>query len=174
MQAVLFGFVLNAADEAHPEDGSELIVATLLLIIGLLLLITAFKKWRKQADLDDPSPKWLTALGDLSALKAVGTGAIYVLVAVKQWIFTLSAIGVIGAAELAGAAGASMYLLFVLATQILVLPPILAFAVAPQRAAKPLQSAQTFMESHNRVIVVVVSLVFGIWFSFKGISGLVN
>lgn len=88
----------------------------------------------------------MAALGSLSALKAVGAGAVYVLVSVKQWVFTLSAIGVIGETELVGAAGAGMYLLFVLATQILVLPPI----------------------------VVVVSLVFGIWFLFKGISGLVS
>lgn len=173
-QGVLFGLVFEAAAEAHPEDGLGLIVATLLLVVGLLLLVTAFKKWRKQADPDDPPPKWMAALGGLSALKAIGAGAVYVLVAVKQWVFTLSAIGVIGQAELVGAAGAGMYLLFVLATQILVLPPILAFAVAPRHATKPLQSAQAFLERHNRTIVVVVSLVFGIWFLFKGISGLVN
>lgn len=174
VQGVLFGFVFVAADEAHPEDGSELIVATMLLVVGLLLLVTAFKKWRKEADPDDPPPKWMAALGDLSALKAIGAGAVYVLVAFKQWVFTLSAIGVIGEAELGGVAGASIYLFFVLATQILVLPPILAFAVAPQQAAKPLQAAQAWLERHNRAIVVVVSLVFGIWFLFKGISGLVS
>lgn len=173
-QGAIFGLVFDAADEAHPEDGSELIIATLLLVVGLLLLITAFKKWRKEADPDDPSPKWMTALSDLSNLKALGAGAFYVLVAVKQWVFTLSAISVIGDAEPAGAVGASMYLFFVLASQILVLPPIVAYAIAPQRAAKPLQSAQAFLERHNRVIVVVVSLVFGIWFLFKGISGLVS
>lgn len=175
LQGILFGFVFGAADETYPDDGLDLIVATLLLVVGLMLLIAAFKKWRKEEDPEDQPPKWMNKLSDLSAGKALSAGAIYVFVAVKQWVFTLSAIGVIGGAELGSSAAATgMYLLFVLTTQILVLPPILGYAVAPQKTAQPLQKAQTWLERHNRTIVVTVSLVFGIWFSFKGISGLVN
>jgi hypothetical protein len=174
LQGVLFGFIFGTADETYPNNGLDLIVATLLLVVGLMLLIAAFKKWRKEEDPEDQPPKWMNKLSDLSAGKALGAGAVYVFVAVKQWVFTLSAIGVIGGAELGGAAEIGMYLLFVLTTQILVLPPILAYAVAPQKTAKPLQKAEAWLERHNRTIVVTVSLVFGIWFSFKGISGLVN
>jgi hypothetical protein len=34
----------------------------------------------------------MTAIGELSAVKAVGAGALFVTIAVKQWIFTLSSV----------------------------------------------------------------------------------
>jgi hypothetical protein len=94
------------------------------------------------------------------------------LVAVKQWVFTLSALAVIEEAQPGMTAGVALYLLFVVATQLLVLPPIIAFAVAPEKSAKPLAAAQGWLQRHNRVIMIVVSFVFGAWFLFQGVSGL--
>lgn len=59
-----------------------------------------------------------------------------------------------------------------MATQMLVLPPIVAFAVAPQKSARPLAVAQGWLERHNRTIVIAVSLISGTWFLFKGITAL--
>jgi hypothetical protein len=174
VQGILFGLVLGAACKANSEAGPRLIVSTLLLIVGILLLVTALKQWRQQDDSDAPTPQWMSAIIGLSALKAVGAGALFVTIAVKQWVFTLSAIGIIGGAGLGEAASVGVYLFYVLATQTLVLAPILVFAVAPQRAAKPLKAAQAWLERRNRVIVIVMSLIFGAWFLFKGIAGLIG
>lgn len=174
VQGVLFGFVFGAAAEAYPDTGPEIIASTLLLVVGILLLLAAFKKWRKQPDPDDPPPQWMAALGGLSALKAVGAGALMIAISVKQWVFTLTAIDVIQGAALSAGAGAAAYLLYTLATQVLVLLPILAFAVAPQQSAKPVKAAHAWLERNNRPIVIAVSLVFGLWFSYKGISGLMG
>ena len=95
-------------------------------------------------------------------------------VTVKQWVFTLSAIGVIGEAGLGEAANAGLYLFYVLATQTLVLASILVSAVALQQAARPLKAAQTWLEWHNGMIVMIVSLVFGAWFLYKGVTGLIG
>ncbi len=173
-QGLLFGLVFGAAMGASSEVGQGLIVSTLLLVVGILLLVTAVKKWQKEEDPDAPSPRWMAAIGELSAFRAVGAGMLFVTIAVKQWVFTLSVIGVIGEAELGGAANAGLYLFYVVATQTLVLPPILAYAVAPQQAARLLQAVQIWLERHNRVIAISVSLVFGVWFSYKGITGLIG
>jgi len=61
----------------------------------------------------------------------------------------------------------------VIGTQSLVLVPILAYAVAPHQTAKPLKAAQAWLERHNRQIVIVMSLIVGAWFLFKGITGLI-
>ena len=145
-----------------------------LPVVGLLLLLTGFKKWRKQPDPDDPPPQWMAALDGLSPLKALGAGALFVTVAVKQWVFTLTALDVIAGAALGGAASAGLYLFFTLATQTLVLLPILVYAVAPQQSAKPLRAAQAWLERNNRPIVIGVSLVFGLWFFYKGVTGLIG
>jgi hypothetical protein len=173
-QGVLFGLVFGVAVAASSKDGQRLGVSTLLLIVGILLLITAVKKWQKDEDPDAPPPRWMAALSGLSAAKAFGAGALFATVAVKQWVFTLSAIGVIGEAELGEAASAGLYLIYVLATQTLVLLPILTYAAAPQRATRPLKAAETWLERNNRSIVISVSLIFGVWFSYKGVTGLIG
>jgi hypothetical protein len=174
LQGILFGFVIGVACQANSEPGPKLIVSTLLLIVGILLLVTAFKQWQKQDDPDAPTPQWMSVISGFSALQAVGAGALYALIAVKQWVFTLSAIGVIGEAGLGAKASVGVYLFFVLATQTLVLVPILAYTVAPHRAAKPLEATRAWLERNNRSIVIVMSLIIGAWFLFKGITGLLG
>lgn len=172
-QGIAFGLILVAACEANPEPGPRLIVSTLQLTIGILLLVTAIKQWRSDYDPDLPPPKWFSTIAGFSAIKAFGAGAFFVTIAVKQWVFTLSAISVVSQAELSVASEICAYLVFVLATQALVLAPILASAVAPRSTAKPLKAIQTWLERNNRSIMILMSLIFGGWFLFKGITGLI-
>jgi hypothetical protein len=173
VQGILFGLVIGVACKANSKPGPRLIVSTLLLIVGILLVVTAFRQYRKQDDPDAPTPQWMSAIGGLSALKAVGAGALFPIIAVKQWVFTLSAIGVIGEVGPGGVADVGAYLFFVLGTQILVLAPIVAFALAPHRTAKPMNAVRAWLERNNRAIVIVMSLVLGVWFLFKGSTGLI-
>lgn len=174
VQGVLFGPVLGAAMATNSEEGGDLIVATLLMVVGVLLLVTAFKKWRKEEDPDAPSPQWMATLSGLTTLKAAGAGALYVLIAVKQWVFTLSAISIIDEAQLGQTANIGLYLFYTLVVQLFGLVPILMVAVAPQQSARPLKAAQGWLERNNRVIVIIVSLIFGVWFMYKGITGLIG
>jgi len=172
LQGVIFGLVFVSAVEAETAAGLQLIAPTLLTVVGILLLAAGVKKVRKEDDGEDSEPKWMSRLSDLTVLKAAGGGALLMLVAVKQWVFTLSALAVIEEAQPGLTAGVALYLLFMVATQMLVLPPIIAFAVAPQQSARPLTAAQGWLQRHNRVIMIVVSFVFGAWFLFKGVSSL--
>lgn len=63
-------------------------------------------------------------------------------IAFKQWVFTLTAIDLIAAAGLGREASVGVYLFYTLVTQTLALIPLLAMAVAPRQAAKPVQAAQ--------------------------------
>lgn len=174
VQGAIFGLVFAPAVNAESGAGLALIGPTLLTLVGVLLLVMGVKKWRKSGDDEDGDepPKWMSALTEMSVIKAAGAGALLILLAVKQWVFTLSAITVIEEAQPGVAMGVGLYLLFTLATQLLVLPPILAFVVAPQKSAAPLRAAQGWLQRHNRVIVVTVSLVFGLFFLYRGITDL--
>jgi hypothetical protein len=174
LQGLLFGLVIGVACQENSEPGPRLVVSTLLLVVGILLLVTAFNQWQKQEDPDAPTPQWMSAISGFSVLKAVGAGALFPIIAIKQWVFTLSAIGIIGEAGLDGKTSAGVYLFFVLATQTLVLGAILAYKVAPHRTAKPLEATRDWLERNNRVIVIVMSLTIGAWFLFKGITGLIR
>lgn len=174
VQGVIFGLVFVPAVDAESAAGLTIIGPTLLTLVGILLLVMGVKKWRKGGSDEDGQepPAWMSALTGMSTLKAAGSGALLILLAVKQWVFTLSAISVIEEAQPGVPAGIALYLFYTLATQLLVLPPLLAFAVAPDKSAAPLRAAQGWLQRHNRVIVMVVSLVFGVFFLYRGITGL--
>jgi hypothetical protein len=174
VQGVIFGYVFDTAADTYGESGSNLITSTLLLVVGIVMLISAVKKWRKDADPDAPPPKWMATLSGLSALKAFGVGALLMAVSIKQWVFTLSAIAVIEQAQLSRAANMLTYLIFVLAAQSLVLAPILVSAVAPVQSTKLLDAIQGWLERNNRAIVIAASSIFGVWFLWKGIAGLIG
>lgn len=174
IQGVVFGLVIGTSCKSNAEPGPRFIVSTLQLVLGILLLIAAFRKSRKQSDPDDPPPQWMNTMAGLSALQAAGAGALFPIIAVKQWVFTLSAIGVIGEFGPGGRTDIIAYLAFVLATQALVLAPIIASAFAPRRSAQPLQATQQWLERNNQAIVVAMSLVFGTWFLWKGVNGLIG
>ncbi len=171
-QGIVFGLVFASDPAATSEAGGNLIVSSLLLVVGILLLLTAYKKWDKEDDPDAPPPRWMAALGGLPALKAFGLGAALVAIAAKQWVFTLSAIGVIGKAQLTRPTGIGLFLLYVLAAQALGLIPVIAYAVAPRRAGSVLAPACAWLERNNRGILIAASLIFGLFFLFKGITGL--
>jgi hypothetical protein len=174
LQGILFGLIFGAATDGADEQEASVIASTLLLVVGILLLVTAVKKWRKEDDPDAPPPQWMTALGGLSALKAFGMGALLMAVALKQWVFTLSAIAVIEEAQLDPAGSVLSYLFFVLAAQSLVLAPVIAAALAPAQSARLLDATLGWLERNNRVITIAVSLIFGAWFLWKGLTGLIG
>jgi putative Mn2+ efflux pump MntP len=174
VQGVLFGYVFGTAADAYGESGSNLITSTLLLVLGILMLISAAKKWRKEEEPDVPPPKWMATLGGLSAIRAFGIGTLLMALSIKQWVFTLSAIAVIAQGELSLAGSALTYFFFVLAAQSLVLAPILVSAVAPVQAAMLLDPIQGWLERNNRAIVIAASSIFGVWFLWKGIAGLIG
>ena len=174
VQGILFGFVFAEAADASGESGSNLITSTLLLVLGIVMLISAVRKWRKEVDPDTPPPKWMDILGGMSALKAFGMGVLLMALAIKQWVFTLSAIAVIEQGELSQASNVLAYLFFVLAAQSLVLAPIVVSAVAPAQSARLLDAAQGWLERNNRVVLIAASSIFGVWFLWKGITGLIG
>ncbi|MBP6470429.1 MAG: GAP family protein [Chloroflexi bacterium] len=173
-QGVLFGLVFSAAMDANPEGGRKLIASTLLLVVGVLLLVTAVKTWRKEEDPDAPSPKWMSNISGLTALRAMGMGVFFITIDAKQWVFTLSAISIISEGGLGLSTGLGLYLFYILVTQMLMLLPVLGRAIAPRQVARPLKAGQVWLERNSRVIIISVSLLFGLLFSYKAMIGLLG
>ena len=174
LQGLIFGLILTNSSGASAEEssGKGLVVSTLLLVLGILLLITAYKQWRKDDDPDAPPPKWLTMIDSLTPLKAFGIGFGLLLVGGKFWVFTLGAIGMIGEAQLGQPTSTVAFLLFVLLAESLLLLPILIRMIIPEQSKSLLEATSAWLTRYNRPIVIAVSLVFGLLFLYSGISGL--
>ena len=172
LQGLIFGLVLSGSSTLTENSGKNPIISTLLLVLGILLLITAYKKWRREDDLDDSPPKGLTMIDRLTPLRAFGVGL--PLIAAKLWVFTLSALATIAAAQLGQLSSAIVYLLFILLAESLLLLPILARILIPERSKYLLAELSAWLTQNNRPITIVVSLVFGLFFLHSGVTGFVS
>jgi hypothetical protein len=175
IQGAIFGVLFAASPDAEPDKGgASPLVSTLLLVAGILLLITAYLTWRKADDPDAPPPKWMQAIDKISPLQALGIGAGMVGIGVKLWVFTLSALGVISGAKLVQPGSTIAYLLYLFFAQLLLITPIVAYAIAPQRSASLLKRLSDWLIQYNRPITMAVTLIFGLYFGWQGITGLLT
>jgi hypothetical protein len=174
VQGIIFGFVIESAVQEYGEESANAIASTLLLIVGILLLLAAVKKWRREEDPDAPPPAWKESLRRATPLKALGMGALLMTLAMKQWVFTLSAIAVIEQGALSRLENVLAFVAFTLAAQSLMLLPVLVTLIAPSRANQWLGALESWLDRNERIIMIGVSLVFGAWFFWKGIGGLVS
>jgi len=172
-QGLIFGWILSGSSTlAEDSNGKNPIIATLLLVLGILLLITAYKKWQGEHDPDDSPPKLLTMLDSLTPVKALGIGIGLPLIAAKLWVFTLSALATIAAAPLDQQTSVFLYLLFILLAESLLLLPILIRILVPARSKQMLAKLSAWLTQNSRPITITVSLIFGLFFLHSGITGL--
>ena len=167
-QGLLFGFIF-APDTDAEAQGVPWVRATLLTVLGLMLLITAFRKWAKEPDPDAPPPKWLTMFDTITPGRALLMGGGLILIAAKLWVFTLGAISVIREAQLEESAFL-WFVIYVLLAQSILIGAILIRLLFPTRATAWLGAANGWLAKHNATIVIVVSLVFGALFLYQGVS----
>jgi hypothetical protein len=176
LQGLIFGLILTDSTAAAVDEGSgkSALVSTLLMLLGILFLIAAYKKWIKEDDPDAPPPKWIAMIDSITPLHAFGIGFGLLLIGAKFWVFTLSAISVIGDAHLGQPASSVAYLIFVLLAVSLLLLLILIRLVLPERSKVLLDSTSIWLARYNRPILIGVSLLFGLVFLVQGVSGLLQ
>lgn len=173
LQGLIFGLILSESSALTEESkGKNPVISTLLLVLGILLLIAAYKKWQREDDPDDSPPKRLVMIDSLTSLKAFGFGLGVPLISAKLWVFTLSALATIAAAQLDQLSSAIVYLLFILLAESLLLLPIVARIIFPERSKYLLSELSAWLSKYSRPIAIVVSLVFGLFFLQSGIRGL--
>lgn len=172
-QGLIFGLVLFQSDRlAGASNSQKPVLSMLLLGLGIIFLIAAYKKWQNQPDIDDMPPKGLSRIDSLTPIKALGIGLSLPLVGVKLWFFTLSALATISAAQLGQPASSVAFLIFILLAESLLILPIAIRIIAPKRSQVLLNHLSDWLNHNNRPITITVSLVFGLFFLHSGITGL--
>jgi hypothetical protein len=171
-QGLLVGYGLKAADDAVGRRGAERIASALLVIVGVVWLLLVAVTCFRRSPASDFAPRWMAALRGVSALTAFGIGGLIMAISVKQWVFFFSAIAMIDNADLDRTATVLLYLCFVVASQALILAPLFVALIAPASATRVLTALQAWLARNKRAVTVALSLVFGVWFVWKGIAGL--
>ena len=156
------------------EDGPGPVVSIILLVVALLFLTKAVKLLLSGADDDEDAqpPRWMKLTQSVTAGRAFLFGAGYVAIAAKLWVFTLGAIAAIDEAGLGNAASVALFVLFVALAEAIPIAFVAYAALAPSSSQVLLGKVSAWLERHNRVIVIVLGLVFGVWFLLQALSGL--
>ena len=168
-QLAIVGPVVDAAvDDGEP--GTSVIEAAFLLLVGVLFLVIAARKATNQPDEDAPPPAWMTLMDGVSAGRAFLMGAAVIGLNPKLWAFTIAALGAIGDAELGVAASVGVFVVFVIAAQSVHLAAIGVSVVAPERSRAMLDGMNAWLERHSRVLLIGLSLVFGLWLVVRSLT----
>ena len=172
VQGILFGFVFTEIGATSAESGGQsLIASSLLLAFALLFYVTAIRQLFSPKDEDAPPPKWASKLGSMSSGPAFGFGAGYVAISPKFWVFTLGAIGAIDDAQLGASSAVLTFVAFVALALSINLAILGYAAVSPSGSAVALERFAAWLNGNNRVIKIVLGVVFGTWFLIKALSG---
>ncbi len=169
LQGLIFGAIFGAYDVNHRRSEIEaVIVATILIIVGLLMWAAALKLFIQGDDPDGPPPVWTRMVSAITPVRAFGLGTALVTTSSRSWLFTLAAIGIITRADLGPALSILAYLLYIAGTISLVVIPI----ILSIQSARQFNAAAYWLQKHERVVMIVASLAVGAFFLWSGASSL--
>lgn len=171
LQGLIFGSIFGAYDVNHHRSEIEaIIVATLLIVVGLLMWMAALKLFIQGDDPDGPPPAWTRMVSAITPLKAFGLGAALVTTSSRSWLFTLAAIGIITQAVLGPGLSVLAFLIYIAGTISLVVTPI----VLSIHSAGRFNAVAYWLQKHDRVVMIVASLAVGAFFLWSGVSSLLG
>lgn len=146
------------------------LLSILYVVIGILLLVGGAKF--ALASEDEAPPKWLDQIESFTPPRSFSLGLSWLFISPKQWVFALTAVAVVFAANLDPAGSLLNYLLFMLVVLSLFLLFILLYVALPKRSGALMDSLFKWLRVHGRTVMIVVFLIFGLVFLVTGITGL--
>jgi hypothetical protein len=165
-------FSLTGVFAVEGSEGPPLIIAILFVVIGTLMLAAAAKTIFQSDDEDKAPPKWLSEVESFTPGKSYKLGLGWLFISPKQWIFTLTAVAVIYAAQLEPLNSFVNYLLFILIVLSLFFVLILVYVVLGERSQAFMDGLFKWLKKNAQLILLVVLIGFGLYFLIKGITGL--
>jgi threonine/homoserine/homoserine lactone efflux protein len=173
--AVVGAVALSIAGGADATDDGEPAtwVDVLLLVLGLLLLLVAFRQWRGRphGEEEAPTPKWMGAVDGFTPVKAGGAGV--VLSALNPKNLLLAVAGAAAIAETGISMGEQIvaWVVFVLIASIGVGAPVVIYFALGDRSRQLLDNLKGWMARNNAVIMAVLMLIIGVKLIGNAISG---
>jgi threonine/homoserine/homoserine lactone efflux protein len=166
--------VASGADVGGSSSEPSTAASWILLVLGVLLLAVAVRQWRGRPKGDELAslPKWMAAMDNVTAVKALGLGFLLSAVNPKNLLMCIAAGVTIAGGGLDAGQEAIAVAVFVVIAASTVLVPVLGYAVAKERMRHPLDELKVWLQQNNAVVMAVLLLVIGVTLIGKGIGGL--
>jgi threonine/homoserine/homoserine lactone efflux protein len=146
----------------------------LKLVGGILLVLLAFRDWRKRSVKDEAvdQPKWMSAIDTLTPVKTGGLAFLLAVANPKNLALSLAAGASLAQAGASGGEAAVGLIVFVVIASVAIIVPVVAYLVGGERAADELEGWKTWLSMNNTAMMAVLFLVFGVVLFSQGLRGL--
>jgi len=156
------------ADASNPTAG------WIKIGLGALLLLMAVKQWRGRptGGVEPALPTWMKAIDTMTAVKGAGLGFLLSAVNPKNLIMAAGAGVIIGGADVNLEPGEQALAvgIFTVIAAASVAVPVIAYLLASNKMAGPLESMHQWLVKENAVVMAVLLLVIGVAMIGKGIG----
>lgn len=156
--------------EAAQAASLQTFIGTLFLVGGILLLVGAVRMTRPSEGGGGALATALARLEKASPKAAGSVGFGWIFASPKQWVFTLTAVSVIYAAQLQPIGAIVNYLIFAVLVQLVYLVIVAIYAVAPDRIDGLLSATFNWIKGNLRVAAISLFAGFGVIFVLKAVS----
>jgi Sap, sulfolipid-1-addressing protein len=172
LQGIFFGLIFQGLEDFGVKTEQKGVISLLYLIIGLTFAISAIRSLVKMDDFDDITPRWKSLMSRVGPVTVFGIGIIWLLVSLRLWIFTLSAIHIIRSAELSWFPSILLYLYFMLGAEVLLVIPIFVARIISKHPSPNITACLHWIETNKRQLMISVCALFSVFFFWKGFTGL--
>ena len=168
---VVFILLASLIPEKDPH-ASEPIAGTIKLVLGLLLLLLAFRQWRARPrnGAEPALPSWMGAIDSMTAARALVLGFVLASVNPKNLLLAIAAGAGIAAAGLDPGAATGVVAVYTVIAALSVGVPVVAYLIAAERMRAPLGALRSWLLHNNATVMAVLLLVLGVVLIGKGIS----
>ncbi|WP_136707638.1 GAP family protein [Agromyces sp. H66] len=167
-----FTLLSSVLPESDP-DASKPVTAVIRLLLGAGLLFLALRQWRSRPapGEEPPLPKWMSGIDAMTAGRALGLGFLLAAVNPKNLLLGAAAGLAVGSAGLDVGAVVLALIVFTVIAAASVAVPVIAYLVASDRMAAPLERLRGWLVHNNATVMAVLLVVIGVVLIGKGISG---
>ncbi|MGH3706234.1 MAG: GAP family protein [Agromyces sp.] len=168
---VVFTLLASIIPEQDP-DASKPISGAIKLLLGAGLLFLALKQWRGRPKDGEAAalPKWMSAIDSMTTVRGAVLGFLLSAVNPKNLLMAAGAGVLIGTAGLNGGEITLVTVIFVVIAACSVAVPVIAYLIASEKMAAPLESLRGWLVQNNATVMAVLLLVIGVVMIGKGIG----
>ncbi len=160
--------LLTGGEPPQPRTAPSNAVLAIKLALGVVLILIAVRQRRRMGRPRKP-PAWMAGLDRLAPWSAAGLAAF-----LQPWTLVAAGAATVAQATLATAGNYLALLLFcLLATSSFLYLEVYA-AFAPAAASGRLERLRAWLDAHQEQVIIVVSLLLGLWLTGKSIYLLVS
>ncbi|AWB96600.1 hypothetical protein DCE93_13880 [Agromyces badenianii] len=168
---VVFTLLASIIPEQDP-DTAKPIAGAIKILLGAGLLFLALRQWRGRPKPGETAalPKWMSAIDTMTTVRAAVLAFLLAAVNPKNLLMAAGAGVIIGTGGLNGGEITLSIVIFVVIAACSVAVPVIAYLVAAEKMAAPLESLRTWLVQNNATVMAVLLLVIGVVMVGKGIG----